>query len=87
MCSLIYKSSNIIFIRTFSKAWGCAGIRLGYGIANTDLVKLISKVSVTYPISNISLKFGIYICDNIDAIKEYSKNTIKEQRANFCIEK
>ena len=79
MCSLIYKCPNIIFTKTFSKAWGCAGIRLGYGLANIELCQLISKVSVTYPISNFSLKFGIHVCNNIDTIIDYSKNTIRER--------
>ena len=25
--------------RTFAKAWGLAGLRIGYGIANTDMIK------------------------------------------------
>ncbi len=31
---------NLIVMRTFSKAWGLAGIRLGYSIANPEITKL-----------------------------------------------
>ncbi len=79
MCELVNLHDRIIFTRTFSKAWGAAGMRLGYGIASTGLVSNISKVSVTYPVSNITLKFGIYICENIDVIEAYSKNTRAER--------
>ncbi len=38
------KNSNIILMRTFSKIYGLAGVRLGYGIAHQDFVAQLEKV-------------------------------------------
>ena len=46
--SLDIKAPNIITLRTFSKAYGLAGIRIGYGFAHEDLVKYILKVRLPF---------------------------------------
>jgi len=35
---------NIIITRTFSKAYGLAGLRIGYGVANKEIIKVLEKV-------------------------------------------
>ena len=35
----IKRYKNLVISRTFAKAWGLAGLRIGYGIANKDLIK------------------------------------------------
>lgn len=42
---------NVIVTRTFSKAWGLAGLRLGYGVAAPDLVAEIEKARGPYAVS------------------------------------
>lgn len=37
------KNNNIIILRTFSKAYGLAGLRIGYGIANPDLIGYMER--------------------------------------------
>lgn len=46
--SLNYNNKNIITLRTFSKAYGLAGIRLGYGFADENLTKYILKVRLPF---------------------------------------
>ncbi|MHB8578297.1 MAG: histidinol-phosphate transaminase [Ignavibacteriaceae bacterium] len=46
--------NNLVILRTFSKAWGLAGIRLGYCIANSDLIKILFKVKAPYNISTLT---------------------------------
>ena len=43
-----YKQDNIITLRSFSKAYGLAGIRLGYGFANAELVSYMLKVRLPF---------------------------------------
>ncbi|MDE6172776.1 MAG: aminotransferase class I/II-fold pyridoxal phosphate-dependent enzyme, partial [Bacteroides sp.] len=38
---------NLIVLQTFSKAWGCAAIRLGMAFASTDIISILSKIK--YP--------------------------------------
>ena len=42
------KRDNVITLRSFSKAYGLAGIRLGYGFANAELVSYMLKVRLPF---------------------------------------
>lgn len=46
--SLDYKFDNVITLRTFSKAYGLAGFRIGYGIAHKDLISNMMKTKLTF---------------------------------------
>ena len=43
-----YHKDNVITLRSFSKAYGLAGIRLGYGFAHQDLVSYMLKVRLPF---------------------------------------
>lgn len=51
---LFSKYDNLIVLRTFSKAWGLAGIRLGIAIASNEVVSLLNKVKSPYNISKLT---------------------------------
>lgn len=42
---------NIVVLNTFSKAWGCAGIRLGMAFASPEIIELFNKVKYPYNIN------------------------------------
>lgn len=46
--SMDYKYDNVITLRTFSKAYGLAGFRIGYGIAHEDLISNMMKTKLTF---------------------------------------
>lgn len=52
---LLAEFPNAIVLRTFSKAFGLAGIRLGYALANPAVVRLLSRVKVPWNIPGITL--------------------------------
>ncbi len=43
-----YRMDNVIILRTFSKAYGLAGFRIGYGIANEELIHQMIKTKLTF---------------------------------------
>jgi histidinol-phosphate aminotransferase len=45
---------NLIVLRTFSKAWGLAGIRLGYAIAQPGVVGYLNKVKYPYNVNRLT---------------------------------
>lgn len=49
--SLAAKRPNLIVLNTFSKAWGCAAIRLGMAFASPDIIALFNKVKYPYNIN------------------------------------
>src|SRR3989338_11139547 len=52
---LLNKYNNLIIIRTFSKAFGLAGLRLGYAIADKNRINEIKKISSTYNVNSIAV--------------------------------
>ncbi len=51
MASLIEKYDNLVILRTLSKAFGLAGLRCGFMLANDNIIDLAKKVIAPYPIS------------------------------------
>lgn len=46
--SMQYRLDNVITLRTFSKAFGLAGVRIGYGFAHQDLIANLMKIKLTF---------------------------------------
>ena len=46
---------NLVIIRTFSKVYGLAGLRVGYGIAHTDIIELLNRVRFPFNVSSLAL--------------------------------
>jgi histidinol-phosphate aminotransferase len=57
---------NIITLRTFSKAYGIAGIRLGYALGAPRLIEAIRKVRMTFAPSNLAQAAGCGAIQDID---------------------
>lgn len=55
----ILKYENAIYLGTFSKAYGLGGMRVGYGIANENIIKVLYKVRPPFNITTLSLLAGI----------------------------
>jgi histidinol-phosphate aminotransferase len=53
--SLVSEFANAIVLRTFSKAYGLAGLRLGYLFANPTVVSLLERVKVPWSIAGVTL--------------------------------
>ncbi|MGB9853273.1 MAG: histidinol-phosphate transaminase [Candidatus Bathyarchaeales archaeon] len=74
------KFENLLVLRTFSKAFGLAGLRLGYCVACTEIAETLSKkVGLPYPVNSIALRAGIKILENI-GIVEKAVNQMKVER-------
>ncbi len=52
---LLDKYNNFLCLRTFSKAYGLAGLRVGYGVGSTELSRIIQKVLMPYHVNGYSL--------------------------------
>lgn len=52
--TLLAEFPNLVVSRTMSKAYGLAGLRVGYAVANPDLIAAIDKVAAPFAISTVS---------------------------------
>ena len=50
-------SRNLIVARTFSKAWGVAGLRIGYAVAHPETIALLHKMRPMYEVSTLAVEF------------------------------
>jgi len=57
--SMNYRYDNVITLRTFSKAYGLAGVRIGYGFAHEELISNLLKVKLPFEPSTLAEAAGI----------------------------
>lgn len=76
---LINEFHNVVISRTFSKSFGAAGIRVGYLLGNSDLIEIVTKVQLTYPLTGVSVKFAKFLLNNNYEVKKYTKDTIRDK--------
>jgi len=68
---LVEKSENLVILRTFSKAFGIAGLRLGYAVSCYNLASTISqRFQMPYVTTLIALKMGVKLLERIDVFRE-----------------
>jgi histidinol-phosphate aminotransferase len=51
---LIRRFPNVVVLRTFSKAYGLAGLRIGYGFAAPELAEMLWTMQLPFGMSNVS---------------------------------
>jgi histidinol-phosphate aminotransferase len=61
---LIAKFDNLIVTRTFSKAWGMAGLRLGVLLGHPDLIASLARVRPLYDINSVAAETAIKLLDH-----------------------
>jgi histidinol-phosphate aminotransferase len=57
--SMHYRYDNVITLRTFSKVYGLAGVRIGYGFAHERLITNLLKVKLPFEPSTLAQAAGI----------------------------
>ena len=68
--SMHYRYDNVITLRTFSKAHGLAGIRVGYGFAHKDLIENLNKVKLPFEPSWPAQVAAVAALDDISYIQK-----------------
>ncbi|HEU0190444.1 MAG TPA: pyridoxal phosphate-dependent aminotransferase [Mycobacterium sp.] len=60
---LVRKHSNVVVLRTFSKAYGLAGVRVGYAVADPEVITALGKVYVPFTVSTVAQAAAIASMD------------------------
>ena len=78
--NMLKEYENICILRTFSKAYGLAGLRIGYGIASKKIIEELEKVRVPFNISEITQKSAYVALEDEEFIKKCNEknNEVKE---------
>ncbi|HOB30800.1 MAG TPA: histidinol-phosphate transaminase [Bacillota bacterium] len=80
---MLDKYDHVIIMRTFSKAFGLAGIRLGYAITTPEIVSELSKVRQIFNVNSLSVTVAQVALENDDYKKEFVEFVIEERERMF----
>jgi len=67
---LIKEFNNVIYLGTFSKAYGLGGMRVGYGISNTKIIKELYKLRPPFNITTLSLEAASVALSDEEFVKK-----------------
>lgn len=67
---LIAQFSNVIYLGTFSKAYGLGGMRVGYGIADSKIIKELYKLRPPFNITTLSLEAASVALEDEEFVKK-----------------
>lgn len=70
---------NLLVLRTFSKAFGLAGVRVGYGIGDMELVKALERVRPPFSVNSIAQEAAIAALNDIEFMKKSREKILKER--------
>ncbi len=73
----------IVRVRTFSKSWSLAGLRLGYAIAPEWIASEIQKVILPYNLNSVSQLAGELVLNFFDLQKEQAQKIAKSREVIF----
>ena len=79
------KYPNLIVLQTFSKAWGCAAIRLGMAFASPEIIAIFNKIKYPYNVNRLTQEEAIKVLQHPETIKGWV-NTLLEERARVMEE-
>lgn len=85
--NFIDRYDNLIISRTFSKAFGLAGMRVGYLISNGENISNLKKVRPVYEINSIAAIVVEESIDNLDELEGYindNRNNLKQLREGLA---
>ena len=66
--SLISQYPNLVVTRTFAKAWGIAGLRLGFAAAHPEMTTLLHKVRPMYEVNGFALAAMAGLIEHADEV-------------------
>ena len=72
--------SNLIVLRTFSKVYGLAGIRIGYAIASEDVIAQLNRIRSPFNTSVVAQAAGLAALEDVEHVERSRKANREEKR-------
>lgn len=73
------KYPNLIVLQTFSKAGGCAAIRLGMAFASRDIIDILNKIKYPYNVNQLTQQQAMQVLKKYDQVEAWVKKLIGER--------
>lgn len=70
---------NMVVLNTMSKAWGCAGIRLGMAFARKEIIDVFNKVKYPYNVNTLTQKYALDMLKDPYKVEKWVNNIVVER--------
>ncbi|MDG2956654.1 histidinol-phosphate transaminase [Bisgaard Taxon 10/6] len=84
--ALLKKYPNLVVSRSLSKAYGLAGLRIGYAVANEEITGLFNRVRQPFNVNSLALAAAVAVLNDdafVEKVAENNRNELKRYEA-FC---
>lgn len=83
---LLAKYPNLIVSRSLSKAYGLAGLRIGYAVSNAEIADLLNRVRQPFNCNSLALASAIAVMNDDAFVEKVAENNRKEMQRYeaFC---
>jgi len=79
LIDLVDKYPNLLVSWTFSKAMGMAGIRLGLGVAQSEIIGTLSKIKYPYNVNRLTQRAALEALEDLKEYREQVRIIVKER--------
>jgi len=76
----VRRLSNLIVVGTFSKAYGLAGLRVGWAAASPSIISSLRKVCMPYPVNAVAVAVVSKLIEKGFDISPYAKQAVESRR-------
>lgn len=78
---LLKRFKNVLVTRTFSKLYGLAGLRIGYGIASPEVINILSRVREPFNVNSLAQEAALACLQSREYYQRIARLT--EQQKKF----
>ena len=75
----LYKYPNLVVLQTFSKAWGCASIRLGMAFASVEIIAILNKIKYPYNVNLFTQREALNILTKAKQVGQWVEKILQER--------
>jgi histidinol-phosphate aminotransferase len=76
----VREGKNLLVLRTFSKVYGLAGIRLGYGLGHPELIECLQRIRSPFNASSVAQVAGMAALDDHEHVAKSVENNRHEMK-------
>jgi len=73
---LVREHANVVVVRSFSKSFSLAGVRLGFGIARPPVIEQLFKVKESYNLDRVGLAAALAALDDLDHMRRNVRRVV-----------
>lgn len=77
MLDLLPHSQNLFVARTFSKAYGMAGLRIGILVSHADNIAVVRKGQSPYGVNSLAVRCALAAIDDTEYVRDYVRSVLQ----------